>query len=100
MFNSEDKCIVRHSYRASENIAVESCLDDVAACDLYIGTLGLRYTGMCRISQRIHLTASENTRPCARPRAYRVPGPCRIRRYAMLRHQTSRLRMLREIRDF
>lgn len=38
-----DQCIVRHSYRASEEALVESCLSDVAACDLYIGILGLRY---------------------------------------------------------
>ena len=38
-----DQCVVRHSYRASEDALVESCLNDVAACDLYIGILGLRY---------------------------------------------------------
>jgi formylglycine-generating enzyme required for sulfatase activity len=38
-----DECVVRHSYRASENALVKSCLEDVAACDLYIGILGLRY---------------------------------------------------------
>jgi hypothetical protein len=31
-----DECIVRHSYRASEDALVESCLNDVAQCDLYI----------------------------------------------------------------
>ena len=38
-----DLCVVKHSYRASEEALVESCLNDVAACDLYIGILGLRY---------------------------------------------------------
>jgi hypothetical protein len=38
-----DQCIVRHSYQASEDAVVESCLADVAACDLYLGILGLRY---------------------------------------------------------
>ena len=38
-----DQCIVRHSYRASEQALVASCLADVAECDLYIGILGLRY---------------------------------------------------------
>src|SRR5712691_3365068 len=38
-----DECIVRHSYRASEDALVDSCLDDVAQCDLYVVILGLRY---------------------------------------------------------
>jgi hypothetical protein len=38
-----DQCIVRHSYRASEDALVDSCLNDVAECDLYIVILGLRY---------------------------------------------------------
>jgi hypothetical protein len=38
-----DQCIVRHSYSASEQELVESCLSDVEQCDLYIVILGLRY---------------------------------------------------------
>jgi formylglycine-generating enzyme required for sulfatase activity len=38
-----DQCVVKHSYRASEHALVESCLGDVAACQLYIAILGLRY---------------------------------------------------------
>ena len=38
-----DLCRVKDSYTASEDALVASCLDDVAACDLYIGILGLRY---------------------------------------------------------
>jgi formylglycine-generating enzyme required for sulfatase activity len=38
-----DQCVVQHSYRASEDALVESCFNDVAACDLYICILGLRY---------------------------------------------------------
>jgi Domain of unknown function (DUF4062) len=38
-----DQRVVKHSYGASEGALVESCLEDVAACDLYIGILGLRY---------------------------------------------------------
>jgi formylglycine-generating enzyme required for sulfatase activity len=38
-----EQCVVRHSYRASEAALVESCLADVAACDLFIAVLGLRY---------------------------------------------------------
>ena len=36
-------CAVKQSYDASEETLVQSCLNDVAACDLYIGILGLRY---------------------------------------------------------
>jgi hypothetical protein len=38
-----DECIVKESYSADERSLRESCLADVAACDLYIGIVGLRY---------------------------------------------------------
>ena len=38
-----DQCIVRHSYSASEQELVASCLSDVEQCHLYILILGLRY---------------------------------------------------------
>ncbi len=37
------ECVVKDSYRASEKELTQSCMDDVAACDLYIGIIGLRY---------------------------------------------------------
>jgi hypothetical protein len=37
------ECIVVESYTADERSLRESCLADVAACDLYIGIVGLRY---------------------------------------------------------
>jgi len=37
------ECIVRQSYRPSKDALVESCLNDVAQCDLFIVILGLRY---------------------------------------------------------
>lgn len=37
------ECFVRQSYRASEDALVETCLNDVAQCDLFIVILGLRY---------------------------------------------------------
>jgi hypothetical protein len=36
-------CIVKESYKASEQELVESCLADVAECDLYVGVVGMRY---------------------------------------------------------
>ncbi len=38
-----DECVVKHSYGASEDNLVTSCLNDVATCDLYIGILGARF---------------------------------------------------------
>jgi hypothetical protein len=38
-----DECVLRHSYLASEGELIESCLQDVACCDVYILILGLRY---------------------------------------------------------
>jgi len=38
-----DECAVKQSYTASTEALVKSCLADVAACDLYIGIIGLRY---------------------------------------------------------
>lgn len=38
-----EDCVVRTSYRASEDELVTSCLDDVAHCDVYILIVGLRY---------------------------------------------------------
>ena len=38
-----DQCVVKHSYTASEQELVESCLSDVEQCHLYIVVLGLRY---------------------------------------------------------
>jgi hypothetical protein len=37
------ECIVVESYTADERSVRESCLADVASCDLYIGIIGLRY---------------------------------------------------------
>ncbi|MBI4754479.1 MAG: SUMF1/EgtB/PvdO family nonheme iron enzyme [Betaproteobacteria bacterium] len=37
------ECIVVESYSADERSVRESCLADVAGCDLYIGIVGLRY---------------------------------------------------------
>jgi len=42
----QHKCLVIESYSADERTVKESCLADVAKCDLYIGILGLRY-GHC-----------------------------------------------------
>ena len=42
------KCIVKQSYGASESDLIATCLDDVAACDMYIGIVGLRY-GYCPV---------------------------------------------------
>ncbi|WP_300438334.1 DUF4062 domain-containing protein [Zoogloea sp.] len=42
----QHKCLVIESYSADERTVRESCLADVAKCDLYIGILGLRY-GHC-----------------------------------------------------
>lgn len=36
-------CIVRESYTATESDLVESCLEDVSACEIYLGVIGLRY---------------------------------------------------------
>lgn len=38
-----DECVVRHSYLASEEELIESCLQDVSRCDVYILILGMRY---------------------------------------------------------
>jgi hypothetical protein len=38
-----DECVVKHSYTASENAVVDSCLQDVADCDVYVLILGMRY---------------------------------------------------------
>jgi len=38
-----EDCAVKQSYGASEKELVRSCLDDVDACDFYIGIVGLRY---------------------------------------------------------
>src|SRR4051794_21098709 len=38
-----DECVVKHSYSASEDALIPSCLEDVANCDAYICVLGLRY---------------------------------------------------------
>lgn len=40
------ECVVKDSYRASENELIETCLDDVGKCDIYLGIVGLRY-GFC-----------------------------------------------------
>ena len=37
------KCVVKQSYDASETSLIQSCLEDVAACDLYLLVVGLRY---------------------------------------------------------
>lgn len=42
------KCIVQQSYGASESDLIATCLDDVAACHMYIGIVGLRY-GYCPV---------------------------------------------------
>ena len=36
-------CATVHSYTASEDRVIKSCLDDVAKCNIYVGILGLRY---------------------------------------------------------
>lgn len=38
-----NECIVVESYAADERSVRDSCLDDVAGCDLYIGIVGMRY---------------------------------------------------------
>src|SRR5262249_28670033 len=38
-----DECVVKNSYLASEHELVDSCLQDVRKCDVYILILGLRY---------------------------------------------------------
>ena len=38
-----DECVVKHSYLASEEELIGSCLQDVAGCDVYIVILGMRY---------------------------------------------------------
>lgn len=37
------ECVTKDSYRASENELIETCLDDVGKCDIYVGIVGLRY---------------------------------------------------------
>jgi hypothetical protein len=58
-----DLCVVKHSYGASEDALVESCLADVAAADVYVGILGLRYgyvpTHQVENPQRLSITELE-----------------------------------------
>ncbi len=37
------KCIVKQSYGASEDSLIDTCVNDVGTCDMYIGVVGLRY---------------------------------------------------------
>jgi len=59
-----DECVVKHSYRASEDDLVTSCQDDVVGCDLYIGILGLRYGYVPRTKnpQKLSITELEYER--------------------------------------
>src|SRR5207248_10508076 len=36
-------CVVKESYNVSENNLLESCREDVEACDLYVCIVGARY---------------------------------------------------------
>lgn len=38
-----DECVVQDSYTASGDVLVDSCLKDVADCDVYVLILGMRY---------------------------------------------------------
>ncbi len=46
------KCVVVESYSADERSVRESCLADVASCDLYIGIVGMRYGVVAPDKQR------------------------------------------------
>jgi hypothetical protein len=52
------ECVVKESYKANEGDLVESCLEDVGACELYIGILGLRY-GFVPPGQELSITHLE-----------------------------------------
>src|SRR5262245_10804402 len=54
-------CIVKESYTASESDLVESCLEDVGKCEVYLGIVGLRY-GFVPMGQAKSITHLEYER--------------------------------------
>jgi hypothetical protein len=62
------ECMVVESYTADERSVRESCLADVAACDLYIGIIGRRY-GFISPGEKCSITELEydKARECKRP---------------------------------
>jgi hypothetical protein len=71
----KDICVVRHSYLASEDALVQSCLDNVAECDLYILVLGLRY-GYVPQGSSPTLTSSPSPSSSTGTRRVALPGWC------------------------